>query len=678
MTCLLSTIRTLTNRWRCPKYSAMTVLFVLTASTVLGQTRRPNRLTERPQEVVDEWSVGQATSPDGREHHFIGDMERLPGVTDVAISADGRRLVACYYIHAMNRLGTDWGAFAACWDLTTGRRRIITNALGRLAIAPDGGKFMIGNTLWSWGDERIERLTTPELPANSVSAWAFANDGNELLGVDADFRLTIWNLETSVRHDVPPPDLGEIKPLDQGLINLHVLGNEASMLASIRTEATSASEGAIRTTALSLRWIRNADTWGSPSMQTLNRSQSSLSFVNRAPGVKDVACDYGLSYEVESALIEALDHTDRRCYYGGPSRSSRLALAPGGRRLAYVPRGTRLARVNLGGGAGLREFSAVAVHAFTPDGTQLIVSEKDGTLRFYDVESGRIARSLRPDRRPADTVCVAAIQAPSEFGDPETNRRNLAQKIEWAAHRGAMIVVLPETAVTGYADYELKRVWQVDGRALSEPCLTGVDPSQAAETVPGPSTHFFADIARCYGIYLSVPLLEVDRKTGRYYNTVVLLGPDGRILIHYRKLNPWPWAEQGWASEGNLGHPIADTPFGRLGVLVCFDIHEQAARLADLKVDTLLYSIAWVDDEGSDWFDRRLPEIARNNHLNIVGANWTLPSGQPAPAWHGYGQSEIIDARGEVLSKAQRDIGETVVIAFVPIPVFGEEIAAKK
>jgi len=273
--------------------------------------------------------------------------------------------------------------------------------------------------------------------------------------------------------------------------------------------------------------------------------------------------------------------------------------------------------------------------------------------------------STLPAAAPA-TVKVAAVQAASEFAQPQRNRQMLARLIHTAADNGAVIIVLPEAAVTGYLSYDLKRAWQVDARPLSAG-LAGVDPAGFAESVPGPSTEFFAKLAAERGVYLSVPLVEVDRKTNRYYNTVVLLGPDGRQLIHYRKLNPWPWAERGWTTPGNLGHPVVDTPYGRLGVLICYDIHEQARAMGELKVDILLYSIAWVDSPNSDWFAKRLPEIAKANGLNIIGANWTVPADGPRPTWAGYGQSLIIARTGQTLARASRDIGEEIVYAQLPV-----------
>ena len=78
------------------------------------------------------------------------------------------------------------------------------------------------------------------------------------------------------------------------------------------------------------------------------------------------------------------------------------------------------------------------------------------------------------------------------------------------------------------------------------------------------------------------------------------------------------------------------------------------------------YSIAWVDDEGSNWFEERLPEIARRSGMNVVAANWTVPR-QPAPKWHGYGQSRIIDSEGMILAKVEDDLADEIVYAELPI-----------
>lgn len=264
------------------------------------------------------------------------------------------------------------------------------------------------------------------------------------------------------------------------------------------------------------------------------------------------------------------------------------------------------------------------------------------------------------------TLRVAAVQCYSVFADPARNRKHAGKLVRRAAKNGAKIVVLPETAVTGYLTPDLKTTWQVDGRALSEG-LVGVHPKPFAETVPGKSSEVFGKLADELDIYLTVTFLEVDRKTGKYYNTSLLFGPDGKLLIHYRKRDPWPWAERGWATPGDLGNPVVETPYGRLGLLICFDIHDQAAVMGKRNIHMLLYSIAWVDEEGSDWFAKRLPAVAKKNGLNIIGANWTVPKA-PKPTWHGYGQSCIIDRTGNILAKATDDLADEIVYADIPLP----------
>ena len=265
----------------------------------------------------------------------------------------------------------------------------------------------------------------------------------------------------------------------------------------------------------------------------------------------------------------------------------------------------------------------------------------------------------------AKTFKVAAVQAVSRLGDVEWNRGHLAGLVRRAAKNGAKVIVLPETSVTGYMKIDLEKTWQVGGRRTTKG-VEGVDPSAVAETVPGESTRFFAKLAGELKVYLTVPLLEVDRRSGNYYNTVVLISPDMTYCGYYRKLNPWPFAERAWATKGDLGHVFVDTPYGRMGLLICFDINFEPPALKKLGVDHLLYPIAWVEDEGSTWFEKQLPAIAKKNNLNIIGANWTVPAGYKAK-WHGYGQSRIIDRTGKILAKVKDERAEEIVYAELPI-----------
>jgi predicted amidohydrolase len=273
------------------------------------------------------------------------------------------------------------------------------------------------------------------------------------------------------------------------------------------------------------------------------------------------------------------------------------------------------------------------------------------------------ASVVAPTAAP-DTVRVAAVQFISQFGKPAENRKGLEPLVREAAGHGAKIVVLPEAAIPGYMNHDISRTWQVDHRTLSL-MLEGVSPEKIAETVPGESTRELGGWAKELGIYLTVPIIEVDPRQKKYYNTLVLVGPDGRIALHYRKLNPWPWAERGWAEQGDRGHQWLDTPFGRLGLLICYDINFEPPKLKENGVDHLLYAIAWVENADSTWFAKELPAIARMANINIIGANWAVPA---KPAWHGYGQSLVILRSGTVAAKAKSDLANEIIYADLPAP----------
>jgi predicted amidohydrolase len=249
------------------------------------------------------------------------------------------------------------------------------------------------------------------------------------------------------------------------------------------------------------------------------------------------------------------------------------------------------------------------------------------------------------------------------MGDVEGNTRRLERLARRAARRGARFVVFPEAAVTGYLSQDLRRNWHVNGRPLAEE-FTGISPEKAALSVTGPTIRRFQRLARELGVYLVVPFVEKERYKGghRYFNTACLIDPAGEVVLHYRKINPWPYPEDSWATAGEK-LAMAPTPHGNVGLLICFDVHTLPPRLARAGAEVLLYPIAWVDDPGSPWFEKHLPRIARENKVSIVGANWSVDDPRSNRDWYGAGQSRIIDRRGKILAAAKGDVGEQILYA---------------
>jgi predicted amidohydrolase len=326
---------------------------------------------------------------------------------------------------------------------------------------------------------------------------------------------------------------------------------------------------------------------------------------------------------------------------------------------------------------GARETPSLPAAAFLLAGLALI-------LEVADARTGE-APTIKPL-----TVKVAAIQCSSELGAVATNRARLTAVVKQAAAQGAKIIVLPETSITGYLSQDLRVNWYIQGKPL-EPAFIGKDPSLYAEEVPGPSTQHFSELAKQLGVYITVPFMEVvypskpgtlpssptnsteraavariinSRSGSRYYNTVCLVSPAGQVVAHYRKLTPWPYPEKSWATPGDLGVQTYDTEYGRVGLAICYDIHTILEKYEPRHIWALLYPIAWVDNSHpADWFWHRLPErLAPFKHY-LIGANWSVDNPQP---WHGYGFSEILSPKGEILASSHRLYGTDIVYATIP------------
>jgi predicted amidohydrolase len=297
------------------------------------------------------------------------------------------------------------------------------------------------------------------------------------------------------------------------------------------------------------------------------------------------------------------------------------------------------------------------------------------------------------------TVMVAAIQCSAYFGAVEKNRTKLSALVERAAKKGAKIIVLPESSITGYLSQDLHKCWHVQGRPI-EPAFTGHDPRNFAEEVPGPSTRHFSELARRLGVYITVPFVEVayrpkspvedgsvtssvDSSTVPvYFNTVCLVSPKGDLVAHYRKLKPWPYPEKSWATPGDHGLQVYDTEYGRIGLAICYDIHSILKKYEPYKIWALLYPIAWVDKyHPAEWFWHTLPPRVAAYHHYLIGANWSVDKRQP---WRGYGFSVIISPNGEILASSHKLYGSDIVYATIPTewagdlsPGTGHQVTAK-
>ena len=140
---------------------------------------------------------------------------------------------------------------------------------------------------------------------------------------------------------------------------------------------------------------------------------------------------------------------------------------------------------------------------------------------------------------------VATVQFEPTMFEKERNVSRLLALCEEAAGCGAKLIVTPEMGTTGYCWFDREEV------------ATEVEP------VPGPTTRRFEALCRDHGCHIVIGMPEVDAD-GVYFNSAVLIGPEGVVGVH-RKSHPYI-AEPKWAAAGDVGHQVFETPIGRIAL----------------------------------------------------------------------------------------------------------------
>lgn len=259
-----------------------------------------------------------------------------------------------------------------------------------------------------------------------------------------------------------------------------------------------------------------------------------------------------------------------------------------------------------------------------------------------------------------NTIKVGLVQQ-ANSDNREVNVAKSIQGIRDCAKNGAQLVVLQELH-TGIYFCQAEDVNKFD----------------MAESIPGPSTETFGELAKELGIVLVLSLFE-KRAPGIYHNTAVVLEKDGSLAGKYRKMHipdDPAYYEKFYFTPGDLGFDPIDTSVGRLGVLVCWDQwYPEAARLMALAgAEMLIYptAIGYESTDPQEEKDRQFgawQTIQRGhavaNGLPVIVVNrtgfekdWTDVTG----GIQFWGQSFVAGPQGEIVYQAPIDQEVNIVV----------------
>jgi predicted amidohydrolase len=215
-------------------------------------------------------------------------------------------------------------------------------------------------------------------------------------------------------------------------------------------------------------------------------------------------------------------------------------------------------------------------------------------------KNGRIAYSdvrLEPTTYEPRMVTLATVHYQPRAGKtPAEKREQFAPLVAKAAEQHADLIVLPET-LTYFG--------------------TGLTMAECAEPIPGPSTEYFARLAKQHNLYIVAGLVERDQNL--LYNVAALLSPEGELAGKYRKVC-LPRSEIEAGLQPGRDYPVFETRFGKLGMMVCYDgfFPEVARELSNNGAEVIAFPV---------WGCNPLLAAARacENHVYVVSSTYSAP-----------------------------------------------------
>ena len=237
--------------------------------------------------------------------------------------------------------------------------------------------------------------------------------------------------------------------------------------------------------------------------------------------------------------------------------------------------------------------------------------------------------------------------------DKHENLEKAISRVKESAAIGAKVICLQELFASVYFCWE-----------------ENYDYFKLAETIPGPSTKLFSDLAKELDVVIVASLFE-KRAEGIYHNTIAVIDADGTYLGKYRKhhIPDDPgYYEKFYFAPGDTDYKVFETKYGRIGTLICWDQwYPEAARITSLLGAQIIFyptAIGWASSQSDDLNRQQYQAwqtIQRGhaiaNGVYVVSVNRTGNEGE-MKFWGG---SFVADPFGEVLYEAPHDKEESHV-----------------
>ena len=215
---------------------------------------------------------------------------------------------------------------------------------------------------------------------------------------------------------------------------------------------------------------------------------------------------------------------------------------------------------------------------------------------------------------------AAVVQASPVFFDKEKTLEKMGDLIRQAARERAQLILFPEVFIPGYPRGLIFGT-TVGGRTPEGRELF-LRYWQNSMEVPGPETQQLAAWAKEAGAWVVTGVTERDQVSDTLYCTLLYFSPDGQLARKHRKLKPTAAERIVWGEGDGRDLHVVDTPFGKLGGLICWENYMPLARMALYQQGIDVY-VAPTADCRDSW-QATLTHIACEGRCFVLGCNQYL------------------------------------------------------
>lgn len=219
-----------------------------------------------------------------------------------------------------------------------------------------------------------------------------------------------------------------------------------------------------------------------------------------------------------------------------------------------------------------------------------------------------------------DYVKAAIVQATPVMFDTPATVEKACQLIQEAGANGAKLMLFPEAFIGGYPKgmYLGVRLGMrtVEGRKDFRRYY------ENAITIPGPETEKLGRVTAKAGAYAVFGVIEKEEGTSTVYCTALFIGPDGRVLGKHRKIKPTAAERLIWGEGDGSTLPVFETPFGKIGAVICWENYMPLLRAAMYGKGIRIY-LAPTFDARDNW-QISMRHIALESHCFVITCNQYL------------------------------------------------------